>query len=104
MHSALLFIGLAGFASALGPEQASTNVPGYTTTALNNAAIQAPDDCNGKGSYITVKSFPADSSFDAQRCAQACKEETQFNLDHLNWTHHLSVLQLLPKSEEWRAV
>ncbi|KAG9196232.1 hypothetical protein G6011_01353 [Alternaria panax] len=85
MHSSLLLVGLTGFANALVSEpQTSTDVPGYTTTALNNAAIRAPNDCNSKGSYITVKSFPADSPFDAKRCAQACKDETQFNLDHLN--------------------
>jgi hypothetical protein len=84
MHSSLLLVGIIGFASALVPEpQVSTEVPSYTTTALNNAAIRAPDDCNGKSSFITVKSFPADAPFDAQRCAQACKDETQFNLDYL---------------------
>lgn len=81
----LSLAGFAGFASALVSEpQAVTDIPGYTTTALGNAAIRAPNDCNGKGSYINVKTFPADSLFDAQRCAQACEEETQFNLDHLN--------------------
>ncbi|KAF1834143.1 hypothetical protein BDW02DRAFT_598499 [Decorospora gaudefroyi] len=82
MHPSLLLISLASFASALEP--ISTDIPGFTTTALDNAAIQAPPGCNGKDTYITVKTFPADDPFDAQRCAQACEAETQFNLDHLN--------------------
>jgi len=81
MHSSLLF-GLAGFAACAFAD-AVTTLPGFETTFLNNAAIRSPDDCNGKGSYITVKTFPADSPLDAQRCLQACKDETQFNLDHL---------------------
>ena len=82
MHLHLLFA-MAGFTAAL--DLVSQTVPGYTTTPLSNAAIRSPPyDCNGKDSYITVKTFPADSLFDANKCAQACQAETQFNIDHLD--------------------
>jgi hypothetical protein len=82
MHPSLL-LALAGFTTAL--DLVSPTIPGYTTTPLSNAAIRSPPyDCNGKDSYITVHTFPADSPFDANKCAQACQTETQFNIDHLN--------------------
>ncbi|RMZ75472.1 hypothetical protein DV738_g5463, partial [Chaetothyriales sp. CBS 135597] len=56
------------------------NPDGYTGTFVDNAAINAPTDCN---SYIQYELWNDGQPFDLGRCAAACAAVTQFNADHL---------------------
>jgi hypothetical protein len=54
---------------------------GYSTpTFLNNAAIQAPLDCNNKDTYLGFQTFTG--TFDAGKCAQACSGQAAYALAH----------------------
>jgi hypothetical protein len=55
--------------------------PGYTTPIfLDNAAIQAPLDCNSKDTYLGFQIFTG--PFDAAKCAQACSTQAAYSLAH----------------------
>ncbi|KAF1834799.1 hypothetical protein BDW02DRAFT_475931, partial [Decorospora gaudefroyi] len=54
---------------------------GYDMTELKNAAINAPLDCNGQGSYMGYKLF-TEGAFDAKLCATACQETNKYALEH----------------------
>ena len=47
---------------------------------LNNAAIQAPLDCNNKDTYLGFQTFTG--TFDANKCAQACSTQSAYSLAH----------------------
>ncbi|KAH0382018.1 hypothetical protein KCU92_g6649, partial [Aureobasidium melanogenum] len=62
-------------ASAISPSA------GYSMPVLlNNNAIQAPLDCNGKDTYLGFQTF--NTSFDASRCAAACSAQAAYALAH----------------------
>jgi hypothetical protein len=55
--------------------------PGYTTPIfLDNAAIQAPLDCNSKDTYLGFQIFTG--PFNAAKCAQACSTQAAYSLAH----------------------
>lgn len=55
---------------------------GYNgAVALGNGAINAPNDCNGKNTYMGVKIFTS-GPFDAGLCAAACSAQSTYNLAH----------------------
>ncbi|OCK84336.1 hypothetical protein K432DRAFT_414050 [Lepidopterella palustris CBS 459.81] len=62
--------------------QTVTNVPGYKGTFLNNAAVNAPLDCNGNDTYMGYKLFNDGAPFDATRCAAACDAQSAYNIAH----------------------
>lgn len=48
---------------------------------LGNAAINAPNDCNGKNTYMGVKIFTS-GAFDAGLCAAACTATSVYDRAH----------------------
>lgn len=56
-------------------------IDGFTGTALGNAAINAPLDCNGAYTYMGVKTF-SNSYFDPSLCAAACVTQNEYNTEH----------------------
>jgi len=68
--------------TAIDPVGTQT-VPGYTHDAnLGNASINAPLDCNGKGSYMGYVSWNDGAPFSIARCAAACRSQTGYNVAH----------------------
>ncbi|TIA61102.1 hypothetical protein D6C77_03682 [Aureobasidium pullulans] len=56
--------------------------PGYgPSTYLGNNAISAPNDCNGKNTYMGFQIFN-DAPFNATRCAEACSAQSAYNIAH----------------------
>ncbi|KAK7978785.1 hypothetical protein PG988_006275 [Apiospora saccharicola] len=60
------------------------SLSGYTSP-LNgvavNAAINAPNDCTGKDTFMGAKTFTS-GPFDASLCAAACAAQTKYNVAH----------------------
>ena len=57
---------------------------GYTGPVYyGTAAINAPNDCNGANTYLTVKTFNS-GPFDAGQCAAACSAESDYRRTHPN--------------------
>lgn len=55
---------------------------GYSVgDCLENAAINAPVDCNGANTYMGLKSYTVDT-LDIERCAAACTAQSAYNLRH----------------------
>ncbi|USW52209.1 hypothetical protein Slin15195_G055280 [Septoria linicola] len=58
-----------------------TTPAGYSNpTFLDRAAINAPKDCNGQDTYMTVKTFTG--VFDVANCANACSAQNEYNRNH----------------------
>ncbi|ORY63272.1 uncharacterized protein BCR38DRAFT_344496 [Pseudomassariella vexata] len=61
-----------------------TTVPtitGFNGQYLGNASINAPNDCNGKDTYMGSKIFTT-TSFDPRLCSAACKSQNDYNTAH----------------------
>ena len=70
------------FASLVLAAPAINTPSGYSLEAsLDNAAINAPSDCNGISTYLGVKSFPI-GPFNIDLCATSCTEQSAYNLRH----------------------
>ncbi|KAJ9657908.1 hypothetical protein H2201_008017 [Coniosporium apollinis] len=59
----------------------SQSVSGYTQTFLDNAAINGPNSCNGKNTYMGYKLFNS-GPFSADRCKAACEAQSAYNQRH----------------------
>jgi hypothetical protein len=59
---------------------------GYVLTSslnpLSVKAINAPNDCNGEGSYMGMRMFTDNAPFDPARCRAVCEATSQYNIEH----------------------
>lgn len=78
MNFHVLIAGSNGYSSYRIP-----NAPtGYSTPVfLNNASINAPQDCNGAGTYMGVRMFNS-GPFDVNLCAAACTATSNYDAAH----------------------